>query len=308
MTNRDRYLGALWGSLVGDALGVPVEFENRRERLQDPVTGMRGFGTHFQPPGTWSDDGSLLLCSVESLTVCRGFDAEDLARRFLAWRRHGKWSATGGVFDIGIATSKALDRHALGVAAVKCGGRGEYDNGNGSLMRILPLSLAAMKSGDESWLDDGSAVTHGHLRARLACRFHAGFVRHFLKGGDVKEAFRATQEEFATVLAVTGEAPAFQRLVDPGFSALPEDSIHSSGYVIDTLEASFWCLLRSETFPSCVLAAVNLGEDTDTTGCVAGGLAGLVYGRASIPGEWLGAIPQKGTLDLLFDQFLPFCP
>jgi len=301
-------LGSLWGSLVGDALGVPVEFESREARRRDPVTGMRGFGSHSQPPGTWSDDGALLLCSAESLMLCHGFDAQDMARRFVRWNRNGLWTATGDVFDIGHATSQALGRAARGVDPAECGGREEYQNGNGSLMRILPLSLAVAKSGEESWIDIGSAITHGHLRSKLACRFHALFVGAYLNGGEVAPAFSEAQDRFGKLVAETGETGVFARILAAGFQELPESAIHSTGYVVDTLEASFWCLFNYDSFADCVLAAVNLGDDTDTTGCVTGGLAGLVHGLDAVPSDWLDAIPRHAELDSLFQLFLPLCP
>lgn len=308
--HHDNLLGSLWGSLVGDALGVPVEFESRETRRRDPVMGMRGYGTHHQPPGTWSDDGALLLCSAESLMLCRGFNVKDMAERFVKWNRHARWTATGCVFDIGGATSQALGNVARGMPPETCGGCEEFHNGNGSLMRILPLSLTVAKSGDEAWIDVGSAITHGHLRSKLACRFHARFIKACLDGKNAVEAFRLTQVAFANLLDETApsEAAVFERLLRPDFHKLPEAAIHSTGYVIDTLEASLWCVLNHGTFREAVLAAVNLGDDADTTGCVTGGLAGLIHGYCAIPDEWIEAIPKQSDLDTLFSLFLPHCP
>src|SRR5436190_24212251 len=115
-TKRDRILGGLWGSLVGDALGVPVEFEDRASVQSDPVTHMRGFGSHNQPAGTWSDDSSLLLCSVDSL-LHHDFDTEDMGKRFVQWYREELWTAHGKVFDVGVATSRALARISTGMRA-----------------------------------------------------------------------------------------------------------------------------------------------------------------------------------------------
>jgi ADP-ribosyl-[dinitrogen reductase] hydrolase len=299
-------LGSLWGSLVGDALGVPVEFQSRQDRRDDPVKGMRGFGTHFQPPGTWSDDGALLLCSVESLVECRGFDTQDMVNRFVHWERDALWTATGCVFDIGNATSRALGNAAYGTPPEQCGGTHELDNGNGSLMRILPISLFATTVHDDTAVSIGSALTHGHSRSRLACQFHSGFVRVFSRGLSARDAFQETQIQFEEVLERTSpkERRAFQRILQPDFSQLPECSISSNGYVIDTLESSFWCLLNYDTFRESVLKAVNLGSDADTTGCVTGGLAGLVHGIESIPSEWLDALPMRSDLDSLFDGFI----
>ena len=106
MNAKQRILGGLWGAIVGDALGVPVEFTDREERRRDPVASMRGGGIWRQPPGTWSDDSSLLLCSVESLRG--GFDTEDMGRRFVDWHNAERWTPWGKVFDIGMTTREAL--------------------------------------------------------------------------------------------------------------------------------------------------------------------------------------------------------
>src|SRR5215204_4025670 len=183
---RDRILGALWGALVGDALGVPVEFKDRDVLRRDPVMGMRGGGTHQQPPGTWSDDGALVLCTVESLLDAE-FDPRDLANRFVNWMYHGLWTATGEPFDVGVATSDALMRIANGTPAEEAGGGGEYDNGNGSLMRIVPVALRFAHENPKELarkIERASAITHRHPRAEMACVLFALNVRELL--GDVE--------------------------------------------------------------------------------------------------------------------------
>ena len=135
----DTVRAAMLGLAVGDALGVPVKFMDREALCQNPVTGMRAFGAHGQRAGTWSDDTSMALCLLESLTG--GVDYTDMMGRFLRWAEEGYMTAHGEVFDMGIATRQALVRFAQGTPALQCGGRGTYDNGNGSLMRILPVAL-----------------------------------------------------------------------------------------------------------------------------------------------------------------------
>jgi ADP-ribosylglycohydrolase len=140
-TIQERLSGALWGAVTGDALGVPVEFQSRATLTANPVTGMRAFGTHCQPAGTWSDDSSLLLCTVDSLAACGGFDPVDLAARFVRWGQNGYCTPHGGIFDIGVATSDAIANLREGVWPEEAGRDDEYSNGNCSLMRILPVGL-----------------------------------------------------------------------------------------------------------------------------------------------------------------------
>jgi ADP-ribosyl-[dinitrogen reductase] hydrolase len=301
-----RLQGGLYGSLVGDALGVPVEFQNRAKRQQDPVTSMRAFGTWNQPAGTWSDDGSLLLCAVESLAE-RGFDTQDMGERFVRWLQEGHWAAHGRVFDIGHATHQALDRIALGTPAEQAGGQSESSNGNGSLMRLLPVPLATLTADLDTFCDQierASAITHGHARSKLACVLHGLLVRALMQGENPAAAHASAASEFQRRYADHTEYPHFLPLLDPNLDQQHESSIASTGYVLHTLHAALWCLLTTGSFEECVLKAVNLGDDTDTTGCVAGGLAGVVHGVEAIPEAWLTVLPQQSNLQNLFRTFI----
>lgn len=306
LSHKSRILGGLYGSLVGDALGVPVEFKPRSLRKDDPVTCMRAFGTHNQPAGTWSDDGSLMLCATESL-VERGFDTQEMGQRFVRWLDDSHWSSHGCVFDIGNATHRALDQIALGTPAEEAGGRSESSNGNGSLMRILPVSLASLDC-DLDVFDDriarASAITHAHDRSKLACMLHGLLVRALMHGESPAAAHACAAGEFRTRYAAHPEFSNFSAPLNPDLGSEHESAIQSSGYVLHTLTASIWCLLTTISFSECVLKAVNLGDDTDTTGCVAGGLAGVFYGVDAIPAEWFAALPRQDDLRSLFQSFI----
>lgn len=307
MKSQERIVGALWGAIVGDALGVPVEFTDREERRRDPVVSMRGGGTWKQPPGTWSDDSSLLLCSVESLL--NGFHTDDMGRRFVDWHNAERWTPWGKVFDIGMTTRSALLAVARETKAELAGGIAESSNGNGSLMRILPVALHGAQLAVPEMLDRvhrASAITHRHPRSLMACGLYALLARQLLADFPVEAAWAKAKDEFLRYYSArewTSEASTFDRLLGSDLNALPETEIGSGGYVIDTLTASIWCLLNSEGYGETVLKAVNLGGDTDTTGCVAGGLAGLAYGVSAIPQEWIAALARKGDLDCLIHEF-----
>jgi ADP-ribosylglycohydrolase len=301
-----RILGGLYGSLIGDALGVPVEFKPGVDRVHDPVMDMRDYGTHGQPKGTWSDDGSLLLCAVESLAE-KDFDTQGMGERFVRWYTHGLWTAHGTLFDIGFATRKALRMIEQGCPAEIAGGDGEFDNGNGSLMRILPVPLASLSCDLDTFCDRisrASAITHAHDRSRLACVLNGLFVRALMRGDDPAEAHACAASEFRARYGSHAEFAHFSPVLNPDLASQPEEAIQSSGYVLHTLIASIWCLLTTNTFAECVLKAVNLGDDTDTTGCVAGGLAGVSYGTESIPADWLNALPRQEALRDLFEKFV----
>jgi len=310
LTLRERMLGGLWGAVTGDALGVPVEFQDRASLRRNPVTGMRAFGTHRQPAGTWSDDSSLLLCSVESLAERGEFDSADLAQRFIRWERHAHWSPHGDVFDIGIATSSAIGRLEAGVSPELAGGADVYDNGNGSLMRILPNALAFYGASPENLAKiaaRSSSLTHRHPRSQMACVYYCLFARELMMGQVPTDALSATNATFAPLYAQEpfhSERLSFQFLEDGRLATRTEYEIDSSGYVMHTLSASLWCLLTSASYEETVLKAVNLGGDTDTTCTVAGGLAGLLYGVDAIPADWRCQLARRGDLERLFTQFL----
>lgn len=304
ISRNDRLLGGLWGALVGDALGVPVEFRNRESVQSDPVTTMRGYGTHQQPAGTWSDDGSLLLCAVDSL-LRHEFDTEDMGKRFLSWFEHGTWSANGDVFDVGLTTTDAMLRIRSGVPAEEAGGREEHSNGNGSLMRILPIALRFASHPVPTLIarvGRASAITHGHERSKLACSFYSLLVRDLLNASRPHAASANAPKVFNDTFAASPELRHFREITED-ISAEPEASILSTGYAIHTLTASLWCLLTTDNFRDCVLKAVNLGGDTDTTGCVAGGLAGIAYGITEVPKDWIQQLPRQQELADLFKRF-----
>jgi ADP-ribosyl-[dinitrogen reductase] hydrolase len=305
MSKRERILGGLWGSLVGDALGVPVEFKDRATVQADPVKDMREFGTHHQPRGTWSDDGALILCTTESL-LNHEFDLNDMGERFVRWMNQGYWTATGDVFDIGGATSSALLRIAKGIPADQAGGQSKESNGNGSLMRILPVALRFSDKPAEvigSRLEITSSITHGHPRSKMACAFFGFFTSRLLLGWKPHAALEAARVEFTRCYEHTAEFGRFDHILNDDLVSLPEGEVVSTGYVLHTLHASLWCLLTTAIFEECVLKAVNLGGDTDTTGCVAGGLAGVLYGLNAIPEKWIQSLARRSDVETLFNDF-----
>lgn len=306
--------GAMFGVVVGDALGVPVEFKSREELTACPVTGMLEYGTHDQPAGTWSDDSSMALCLMESLT--RGLDYEDMAATYLRWADEGHWTAHGDVFDMGIATRKALVKYAHHVPALECGCDGKWDNGNGSLMRIMPLALYLHQTMGPCWNDEmdayeiihnASRITHGHPISLIACGIYCSIANEVLRGHDLEMAIYYGAEKAKAVYTKRQELsvflPEFQNVTLSTLKELTIHSIRGSGYVLDTLTSSLWCLLHTDNFQSCVLQAVNLGEDTDTVGAVTGGLAALYYGLSAIPESWISILSHREDIETLCERF-----
>lgn len=292
----------LFGVAVGDALGVPVEFKSRAEISRQPVTDMTGHGTHNKPAGTFSDDSSLTLCLAEA--IASGFSLDATAQNFIKWLCDKYWTADNHVFDVGMTTHRAIERLITGTAPEHAGDFEEESNGNGSLMRILPLLVYICdKPIGERYklIKQVSSITHGHIRSVIACFYYLEFVLGLLNGEDKFDIYHRLQKDVAGYLRSINinpdEIKLFDRLLIDRVDMIPEHQIWSSGYVLHTLEASIWCLLNTGNYKDAVLKAVNLGHDTDTTAAVTGGVAGLLYGYKSIPENWLNQLARRADID-----------
>ena len=311
MTKRNIYKDILFGVAVGDALGVPVEFISRQIITQKPVTDMTGFGTYNLPAGTFSDDSSLTFCLAEALT--QEFNLQNIGNNFVAWLNNNYWTPRGNVFDVGIATSQAIRRLQRGCNPELAGGFDISDNGNGSLMRILPLLVYIKdKQLSERYqiVKQVSSITHGHIRSVIACFYYLEFARQIINGINRFQIYNNLQTEVSDHLNSLSinpiETKLFDRLLKANIYELADNQIYSTGYVLHTLEASIWCLLTTDNYTAATLKAVNLGEDTDTTGAVTGGLAGLLYGFDSIPKNWLQQIARREDIEDLADRIGAF--
>lgn len=300
------------GSAIGDALGVPVEFTSRESLEKEPVTGYRGYGTHSQPPGTWSDDTSMFLCTAQN--IIEGGDVHSLGKKFQNWRRHGYMTAHGDAFDIGITTDQALHRLVLGTPATHSGSDSEGSNGNGSLMRILPLAFRYWKSTDMEIFQacrENSSITHSHIRSIIGCYLLVKFATKLIKycSRNKEIAFQEFQKEARAFLSSAAfnksEVAHYDRILHSDFKTCPKALIHSSGYVVHSLEAAIWCVLYHNKFDLTVLEAVNLGEDTDTVGAIAGGLAGILYYRPryGYRSEWSETLAKYKDIEQIAINF-----
>ncbi|MDP5339120.1 MAG: ADP-ribosylglycohydrolase family protein [Nodularia sp. (in: cyanobacteria)] len=307
MLTATKTLSGLMGLCVGDALGVPVEFTSRAERVKSPVTTMLGYGTWNQPPGTWSDDSSLTFCLAESL--CRGYSLDAIANSFWRWYKQAYWTPRGDLFDIGQNTHEAIMRLKQGIVPHQAGGKVENSNGNGSLMRILPMAYCHQSITFEELMarvHDVSAITHAHVRSQMACGIYISIAIALLEGANLHTAYLQGLEKIQSVYSEREyilEKPHFHRIFSGQIAQIPVEEINSGGYVIDTLESSLWCLLNSSSYSETVLKAVNLGGDADTTAAVTGGLAGIYYGVENIPQEWINKIARKQDIMKLAERF-----
>ncbi len=313
----DLIKSGILGLAVGDALGVPVEFTSRKTREIDPVAEMRAYGTHHQPRGTWSDDSSMTFALMDSLSQKGTVDESDIMDRFSAWAWENAYTATGKRFDIGRTVYEALNRYRIyHQNPAACGGSGERDNGNGSLMRILPAVFYAAQEKygtvqeKMELIHRISSLTHAHSCSLMGCGIYANIV--WKMAAERKEdlfetvhnGIAAAFDYYEKEAEFAGTAQRYEKIRDAAkLKKCREREISSSGYVVATLEAALWSLLTTSSYRECVLKAVNLGEDTDTVGVVAGSLAGIWYGMEQIPQEWIEDLAKKEWIAKLCEAF-----
>ena len=285
------FLSGMMGLVVGDALGGPVQFMERdeiRNRPQGPVTTMEPI-TEILGPGSWSDDSSMAIATLDSL-ICKGkVDLDNIMLNFVKWLDDGVFTPYGFAWDIGATCEAAIERYKEGFDVYNCGLRGEWNNGNGSLMRIFPVCVAEVLSDNIDLSDvlDVSRLTHAHdTTTQIIERFYR-IVKNIIK----KKNYGDSHSPKVIV-------NAYERAYGSRMSGEePEETISSSGYVVNTFNAAKWCFIGTKSYEECVLKAVNLGDDTDSVAAVAGALAGLYYGYDAIPEEWLQTIPRRDYIE-----------
>ena len=309
----------VYGLAIGDAIGVPVEFTSRGARDKDPVLGMMGYGTHNQPIGTWSDDTSLVLATLDALCA-GGVSLGRVMDCFVKWYKKGEYTAGGTVFDIGGTTHRAIRNFIAGELPENCGGSAIYDNGNGSLMRMLPVAYYVyckygVKISPQAvdCIYAFSGITHAHILSKMCCVFYVYLAMYIMLEKDqrelqtiIKEAIWAVEEyytdwEESNLFLICQSAKVKSSLLE--CLKFGREGISSTGYVVDTLVASIWSLYNTASYEEAVLKAVNLGEDTDTIGAITGSLAGLYYGLDNIPKCWVTHLQNKKLINSICDRF-----
>ncbi len=304
----------MMGLVVGDALGLPVQFKNRDDIRKNPVTKMIGFGSFNLPEGSWSDDSSMALATLESIRRTGEIDLKDIMNNFMDWLFKGQFTPYGRAYDVGITCDYAISKYKLERDVSSCGKTGERANGNGGLMRIMPACLFAYEAEEKGeytedeaikMLHDVTALTHNHIRAHIATGIYYFMIKAILdEEGNiidrlqlgVDKAIRYYEKDENSL----EELAYYKRLYAiKDFAEVSEEKIKSSGYVVDSLEAAVWCLITTNSFFECLLKAVNLGDDSDTVGAIVGGLAALHYGYDEIPKDWLDVIVKRDWIERL---------
>ncbi len=312
MRQRDRIAGGLYGLLVGDALGVPYEFRGAEELpayAEIEMVPPKWFKKTYQEveAGTWSDDGAQALCLLDSLLKKKGFCLEDYADFLFSWYERGTWAVDEVVFDVGNQTGYALNAYRRGVPAAECGMLIPEGKGNGALMRVLPLALwhgCQKEVSDKQLVSDAHRqclITHGHICNQVCCALYCLAALFLLEGRSAKEAI---EKAVTRLRELYQKLPEYEKELE--WSIRPADGWEGrgSGYVVDCLRSAFMILLRADSYEDAVKQAVLLGDDTDTTACVTGGLAGIRYGVWSIPMRWMEALREREKVAELLSQLI----
>lgn len=300
-----KIVNSILGFAIGDAMGVPIEFKKREELLDKPVLNMQGYGTYDVPSGTWSDDTSMMLATIDSLVSLHKIDYDDMMKRFCDWINNAKYTATGVVFDMGITTKESILKYYMNkIEPVKCGGASINNNGNGSLMRMLPIALYTYFEDivDDRLLDiikNASSLTHAHEYSVMGCYIYVKYVHFLLSGYNKFKAYEKVKDLNYYKFSENARR-AYKRFLTTDIYKLDLDYIKSSSYVVDTLEAVIWTFLNTNSFIESIIGAINLGDDTDTIGALVGALSGMIYG---IDENLLNNIQNKDYLIKLANKF-----
>ena len=303
----------IYGVAVGDAIGFPVQFYKREQVKKFNITKMTAHYSGQIPAGTWSDDTSLTIALADALCDSGEIDYDKIMKNFHLWISEGKFTPYYKAFDIGRTCFKALLCYRGGDEPLLCGWDSEMDNGNGSLMRISPLVFYIQKKFGDNAFDNNktfeiihnvSRLTHAHQIALIGCDICIAVLIYILQGEEKKHALQIALDKVHKFVNKNRDFvygfSKYQRLYDNDFYLLPESKINSKGYVVDTLEAALWCFLSTDSYRDCILKVVNLGNDTDTIGAVAGAMAGLYYtgqNEKDIPDDWIANLQGKDLLD-----------
>lgn len=309
---------SLLGLAVGDALGVPVEFMSREEVRKVNLTDMIGKDTPIAfesrwgdliPAGAWSDDTSMTVATMESMIAQSGdIDYDDVMAHFIRWWRGGEYCSLSFPFGLGSTVSRAMGNIQLEYPASECGPKGFMDNGNGALMRILPFSLYCILKGRDigktvAIINTATAITHGHPISQMGSLVFTLFLKALMEADSVSSAWERTRRFNYSTYYDLATIDAYNLLLSEAFQNVDEDKIGETGYVVDSLMAVVYSMLAGKCFEDSILAAINLGYDTDTNAAITGALAGTFYGLGSIPERWLNALRRRGYLNDIAERF-----
>lgn len=202
---------------------------------------------------------------------------------------------------------KGDKKNCNGTAPLQCGSTSINENGNGSLMRILPVALYAYsKKLDDTSIhkltNEVSSLTHAHEVSRLGCYIYVQFIINLLKGKTKEEAYKHIQDLDYRSFTIDS-INQYTRILNEQIEVQILENIKSTGYIVDTLESAMWIFMNAQHYKEAIIASTNIGGDTDTIGSIVGSMAGIYYGFESIPFNWLDKLQRKDYLIDFVDRF-----
>ena len=251
------------------------------------------------PPGSFTDDTSMMLCLATSLISQKQFDPIDQIDRYARWKFNGYLSSSEekGCFDIGHTTSSAIDRYVRDVEKRGCPHKQFYgsDNpeeaGNGGIMRLTPIPIVYRADVDRAkeYAVLSSKVTHGSLECLDAARVMTDVIVRLLQGSDKNNVPSRISTRGVSSEKITD-------ICRRTYLDKDESEISTSGYVVHTLEATLWAFHMTDTFEEGMMLLAGMGDDVDTVCCVYGAIAGAYYGYAAIPDRWKNDLVKMDVL------------
>ena len=301
-----KIIDGIIGHAIGDAMGVPIEGHSRGRLLEKPVTKM--MDSLRGNKGTWSDDTSMTIATMDSYINSKKWDYDDIMHNFISWLNNGKYTAAGKPIGVGRTCLTAIKQYYNGnTSALESGLDAIDSNGNGSLMRMYPVAYYCYykKLNNNDIYDlvkNISSLTHRHEVSILGCYIYTLFVIRLLKGIDKYKAYKEIKEEDYSMFS-NESLLIYKRILKDDLNTLFIDDIRSTGYVVDTLEASLWVLLKSNSYKDSIVGSINLGNDTDTIGAITGSMSGIIYGYDNIPKDWLDSLIKKDYIIDLCNKY-----
>lgn len=306
----DEIKEAIYGFIIGDVIGFPVEFISRDVLKTSPVIDIQVRKDMNVPKGVFSDDTSMILATMDSILTNNTINLNDIMNKFCEWCYNGKYTATNKVLDIGITTKQSLAKYYhLKLDPVECGASGFNDNGNGSLMRMLPIVIYSKHKNVDfetlyNCVKSVSSLTHSHDISILGCLLYCNYMLNLMNGYNKYDAYKMINLKDYTRLFKRETLSYYEKIFNHDLHLLNEEEINSTGYIVDTLLCSIWCILKNDNFKETLLNAVNLGNDTDTIGAITGSMAGVIYGYNSIPSIWIADICGIDKYESIINNFI----
>ncbi|MBO5138432.1 MAG: ADP-ribosylglycohydrolase family protein [Bacilli bacterium] len=305
----DLIKASLFGFAVGDAFGVPTEFLDREEIRKLNLQEMQEYGSHNVPKGSWSDDTSMIIATMEAIKQCNGeIDYDSIMTNFIKWYSNARFTSLDKTFGVGKTVFQALQNYSKGTPPLECGGNDYMDNDNGSLMRILPISLYCIVNNfndEETMLtiNNLSALTHAHDISKLSCYIYTIFLKNIINRKDPKDAFLETINMDFSKYYSQRSINAHKKILSKDFLNIKDNEINQSGYVVDSLESALYSIINTKNYEDAIKTAVSLGYDTDTVAGITGSIAGIIYGYENIPKNWLNDLKKRDYLEEIAKRF-----